>query len=107
MNTYRTLLNHIGHKRGVKLKPNTYAMRDEGQRCVRILLHGNEILTYREDGTVAVSTTGWATDLTRNRLNDFGPPGVLFARRGGEMGFYKDGNPWTPLKDGQTFWAVG
>lgn len=54
-----------------KLKPNTYLIQGEGFFTVE--LHGNRILRINQDNSFVVSSCGWTTKTTKDRLNEFGP----------------------------------
>ena len=41
----------------------------EGTVAVSLRLHGNEIARMYRDGTIFISDAGWATNVTKERLN--------------------------------------
>jgi len=66
-----------------KLANNTYAER-RGDSVIAIRLHNTDILTYdRETGDVTVTSGGWKTTTTKNRLNEYLPNGYrIYQARG-------------------------
>lgn len=56
-----------------KLENNTYAIRVEDGIAIR--LHATDILTFRPDESVTVTSGGWKTVTTKARLNEFLPNG--------------------------------
>ena len=59
-----------------KVDNNTYLsspLHIVGQGEVSLFLHDNRIITWFEDGTTELSTCGWETVTTKDRLNKFGP----------------------------------
>jgi hypothetical protein len=59
-----------------------------------LYLHGNAIARHRCDGDIEVTTAGWNTVTTRERLN--GIPGVNVFVRGGQLylNHYKWNGDW-------------
>ena len=55
-----------------------------------LYLHGNAIACLNQDGTIEVTTAGWNTPTTRERLN--GIPGVRVYVRKGQL--YLNDRPW-------------
>ena len=55
-----------------------------------LYLHGNAIACHNADGTIEVTTAGWNTPTTRERLN--GIPGVKVYVRRGQL--YLNDQPW-------------
>jgi len=56
-------------KESRKLANNTYLMRQNDDIVVR--LHETNIITFKPDGKVVLSSGGWLTPTTKNRLNDY------------------------------------
>lgn len=83
-----------------KLANNTYAERREGG-AIAIRLHQTDILTYSENGTVAVNTGGWKTVTTKARLNEYLPT-RLYQDKG--LWYWSGGALFT---DGDTLDAEG
>lgn len=55
-----------------------------------LFLHGNVIARHRPDGSIAITTSGWNTPTTRERLN--GLPGVKVYVRSHQL--YLNDRPW-------------
>ena len=75
-------------------KDNTAVKIDPDSGAAKMYLHGNLIALKHQDGTTLVSTAGWNTRTTRERLN--GLPSVSVRTRGGVL--YLNGSEW----DGNT-----
>ena len=84
---------------------NTVEWTDvNGVRYIR--LHDTNILAFLPDGWVRFNTNGWQTPTTKDRMNNFGPPGVQiyqcrrvwYVRNGfdGPECVYQDGMMWHP-----------
>lgn len=56
-----------------KIGNNTFAIRYPDFIALR--LHATDILKFYPDGSFRVSTGGWNTNVTRNRVNEYMPPG--------------------------------
>ena len=57
---------------------------------ISLYLHGNEIATKSPEGTIKVTTAGWPTNTTKERLN--GIPGVKVTTVKGQL--YLNGEEW-------------
>lgn len=55
-----------------------------------LYLHDNPIACHEPDGTISITTAGWNTPTTRERLN--GLPGVRVYVRRGQL--YLNDRPW-------------
>lgn len=55
-----------------------------------LYLHDNAIACHEPDGTISITTAGWNTPTTRERLN--GLPGVRVNVRRGQL--YLNDQPW-------------
>lgn len=75
MRPYEARLEQLRGRRKRKLEArNTYLVLDpDGD--IAIQYYNTEIVTYYVDGSVCVTTGGWPTDSTRQRLNDIALPG--------------------------------
>lgn len=68
--------------RGRKLERNTYLERRDFF-SIAIRLHGTDVLTFHEDGSIEVNTGGWNTVTTRDRINRYLPkPWHVYGERG-------------------------
>lgn len=56
----------------------------------RLLLHGNEIAKFDKTGRLWITTAGWKSNTTKERLN--GLPGVSIHQR--DYTWYLNGEPW-------------
>lgn len=55
-----------------KLANHTYAVRDSESR-INIRLHGTNVVTYHSNGRITLSSGGWRTPTTKDRINEFSP----------------------------------
>jgi len=83
-------------KAGRKLGNNTYAERRGDNIAIR--LHSTDVLTYAPDGTVTVTSGGWKTHTTKDRLNTYLPNGHRISQAKG-VWHWHTGQPFT---DGDT-----
>jgi len=60
----------LGGKDSLVIGNNTKLVRRAGG-SISVLLHGNRIVTYRQNGDVQVSSAGWKTSTTKDRLNRY------------------------------------
>jgi hypothetical protein len=95
MNSYNGLLEKLGNRERRKLCNNTWLEKYGTDICVR--LHGTNVLTFRDDGTVVFNSGGYMTATTKDRLNSFGPVRWFQKNRAwfastGEV--FKDGCTW-------------
>lgn len=67
-----------------KLVNNTYLRRrDWGRTAIAVRLHATDIITFCEDGKIEVSTGGWDTVTTRDRINRYlEKPWHVYGERG-------------------------
>lgn len=72
--TVDELARHLDGRTSRTLAHNTYAERDD-DGSIGIRFHATRILTFRADGTFVVSTGGWRTVTTKQRLNALLPAG--------------------------------
>jgi hypothetical protein len=69
-------------------KANMSVTLDQGNVYLR--LHGNCIAGLAEDGTISISTCGWNTPTTKERLNAL--PNVRVNTKAGQL--YLNGKEW-------------
>jgi hypothetical protein len=55
-----------------------------------LYLHGNAIAEWRMDGSLWITSAGWRTNTTKERLN--GIPGVRIHQK--DYTWYLNGEPW-------------
>jgi hypothetical protein len=61
---------------------NTYLQR-RGSDAIAVRLHATDVVTFRADGTIVLSTGGWFTVTTKARMNEWLPaPFCIFSKRG-------------------------
>lgn len=67
-----------------KLANNTYLKRRTwGKTAIAAQLHSTDVITFYEDGRIEVSTGGWDTVTTRDRINNYlDKPWHVFGERG-------------------------
>lgn len=111
--TYRTaalarltpddLRQHLNGRQSRRLAHNTYAeLDDDGSVGVRF--HATRILTFHPEGTFTVSTGGWRTVTTKQRLNALLPAGFrIFSERYAWQIATPEGT--FPFEDGDTWKA--
>jgi hypothetical protein len=66
---YKQALAFMGNRTTRKLAHNTYMHRSDFSSHILITLHNNVIVCLHPDGKVQLSTCGWNTPTTRERLN--------------------------------------
>lgn len=71
-----------------KLANNTYVERRGSDIAIR--LHSTDILTFKPDGAVAVTSGGWQTPTTKDRLNAYLPAGFSIHQKKG-LWYWNDG----------------
>lgn len=69
---YQHFSNLLGKRNSKKLAHNTYAVK-QANGDIEIRLHQTAIVTYMPNGKAILSTGGWQTATTKDRLNKFGP----------------------------------
>lgn len=79
-----------------KIANNTWLER-RGDHEIAVRLHGTDVVTFHDDGSVTFRTGGWNTSTTRARLNAYAPAGAQFFTRKGRMYFTGKGFE-TPLE---------
>jgi len=68
-----------------KLENHTYLKRRDWGRtkAIAVRLHATDVITFHEDGRIEVSTGGWDTVTTRDRINSYLPkPWHAYGERG-------------------------
>lgn len=64
-----------------KVDNNTWAERRDG--CIAIRLHQTDVLTFAPNNRITVTSGGWKTPTTKNRINNFLPDGLrIWQERG-------------------------
>lgn len=81
-----------------KLQNNTYlelrGYGPAGKEPVAVRLHSTDVLTFHADGSIRVSTGGWDTSTTRDRIDTYLPSGWhVWSERGATI--LGNGVPWS------------
>jgi hypothetical protein len=75
--SYDELMDFAKTRRARKLAHNTYLIEDDpSDEGLGIQYHSTEIVTYYENGSVRLSSGGWQTSTTKERMNAFTPKGI-------------------------------
>lgn len=92
-NAYDEALAYLGGKSSRKIAHNTYLAKIfDG--CIAVTYHGNAVIQYRTDG-IYVSSCGWRTFTTKERLNWFLPRGTWDGERWHDnVGVYQEAREW-------------
>src|ERR1700722_12560336 len=81
--TLKAMLANVAYVGRPKLIANHTVryQRPNGDTCIR--LHRTDVVTRRSDGLIILTSGGWQTTTTKDRLNTYGPDGVaIFQKRG-------------------------
>lgn len=76
MLTYTECKAKLGNRSSLKLANNTYLERC-GSRQFGIYLHGTRVVTISANGTYTVTTGGYKTETTKDRINEFSPARIF------------------------------
>lgn len=94
----------LGNKTSVKLGNNTYLER-RLSGAIAVRLHNTNIVVFDEDGeTITVSSGGWQSSTTKDRINQFIPFGRVYQKNYGW--FFEFGGKSVPFFDGMNITAV-
>lgn len=75
MNNYKEAVEKLGNKQRRKLENNTYLeKRDNGNIAVK--LHQTDVVTYTPKNEVILSSGGWRTLTTKDRINRYSRAGI-------------------------------
>lgn len=75
MNNYKEALEVLKNRTSKKLDNNTYLeKRDNGNLAVK--LHQTDVVTYTPKNEVILSSGGWKTPTTKDRINKFSRAGI-------------------------------
>lgn len=107
--TVKAMLANVEHVGKPKLIANNTVRytRPNGDTCVR--LHRTDVVTRRADGSTVLTSGGWRTTTTKDRLRSYGPDGVTVFQRDHEWFICKRGD-WDnaiPFEDGLVISADG
>lgn len=88
---YQEAIEKLGNRESRKLDNNTYLQRRDAS-TVAVKLHDTDVVTFRANGAVILSSGGWRTPTTKARINDYSPlsvsqaNGVWYVRNGNAAG---------------------
>jgi len=108
-------LNKPRNQEQKKVANNTVLYWTEDQ-CIMLRLHATNIIVYYPDGTMVLSSGGWKTGTTKDRLNDYLPNGWQVIQRAKVWYLvnrqWSDGDGWKiivehPFADGMTIHPDG
>jgi hypothetical protein len=103
MRNFQEAIEKLGSRESRKLENNTYLQRRD-ENTVAVRLHATDVVTYRKNGAVILSSGGWQTPTTKARINSYSPVtisqqnGVWYVRNGSDA-------PEVTFADGLTYRA--
>lgn len=97
---YSAADNALGDRRKKTIGNNTELVR-KGGGDIAVELHGNEVVRFYGGGEVGLSSAGYKTSTTKDRLNRYTPRGVNIVQRQGTWYLKRRGNK-VPFEDGMT-----
>jgi len=74
MRTFTEASNRLGSRESRKLENNTYLQR-RGE-AIAVKLHSTDVVTFQPDGRVVLTSGGWRTPTTKDRLNKYSPVNI-------------------------------
>jgi len=89
----------LGDRRTKTIGNNTKLVRKN--RDIGVELHGNEVVRFYGGGEVGLSSAGYRTSTTKDRLNRYTPRGVNVVQRDGVWYVKRNGSK-TEFRDGMT-----
>jgi hypothetical protein len=75
---------------------NNTRLVKRGENSIAVILHGTDVVTFHHDGRITLTTGGWNTVTTKDRINTYSPARVGSVK--GELFIYHDGDPVSPAK---------
>lgn len=97
--SYSTAEKALGNRRSRVIGNNTELIRKGDDIAVE--LHGNEIIRFFSNGNVRLSSRGYETSTTKDRLNRYTPRGVSVRQRDYKWYLTRRGKE-IPFEDGMT-----
>lgn len=88
----------LGDKDSRVIGNNTKLVRRNPSTIV-VKLHGHPVVKYKSSGRTFVSSAGYKTDTTKDRINRYTPRGVSVVQRDFEW-YLKHNGDKTPFRDG-------
>jgi len=79
--TYHAAATALGTRERRQIANNTTLIR-RAEDTIAVRLHATDVVTLYADGTVRLSSGGWATVTTKDRLNTYSPVGRVWSERG-------------------------
>lgn len=89
----------LGDRRSKVIGNNTELVRKGGDIAVE--LHGNEVVRFYSGGEVGLSSAGYRSSTTKDRLNRYTPNGVNIVQRNHKWYLERRGKK-VPFEDGMT-----
>ena len=84
VNNFKQAIVFLNGRESKKIADNTIVLR-VCSKSVVIRLYNTDIITYFADNTHRIYTGGFCTQLTVQRLNQFGPEGWRYSRKMGDL----------------------
>lgn len=72
--------NILGNKKSKKLKNNTYLIRTDNDIVIK--LHNTNIITFKSNGDIILTSGNWRTQVTKDRINEYADGFVLTIKNG-------------------------
>lgn len=88
----------LGKKEEKNIGNNTYLVRMPNND-IAVTLHGSRVVRYRKGGATQVSSAGYKTSTTKDRINRYTPSNVSVVQRDYEWYLKKNGSK-QPFQDG-------
>lgn len=93
-------------KNSRKIQRNTYVQRKSYGNDIAVRLHSTDVVTYHKNGDVSLSTGGWTTTTTKDRIQSYTPGNIsLWSERG--VFFLTAHGQTVPFADGIRIKASG
>lgn len=73
--TFAAYADYLGDRNERKIAHNTY-VEWFGRDCIAIRFHATRIISFTADGRILLTSGGYRTVTTKDRLNQFGPAEV-------------------------------
>lgn len=105
--TYATLEELLRGSMSVKLNHNTYAQR-RGPECIAVQFHATDILLFFKDGRLRLTSGGYRTRITLDRIHASLPDGCTLLQRKGRWFLDLPEKKGVPFEDGiEIAWIDG
>lgn len=87
---YVGVFKKTGVKHSKVIANNTLEVYNDDGKVQAIRLHDTNIITYHDDGTIELSSGGWRTKTTKERLNAYLPSGWWIEQKNWEWYLHKN-----------------